>query len=260
MKNKSIFILFPILLFLLIACKGNPSNAMEYNCFQRINDVFYNNLILENRYLLIWDGFKMTCYISLLSILIGTVLSVFICLMNMNRRKWMRFLARSYVDLLKAIPQVVLLLIMFYIIFAQYDVNNVLIASITFALSFSAYVSEIFKNSIENIDKGQKEAGIALGFNKIQIFCYIILPQALKQIFPLYKGEIISLVKLTAIVGYIAIQDITKTADIIRSRTFDAFFPFIVVTILYFLLAWILTKIISLIEMKFVFKLNKGKK
>jgi polar amino acid transport system substrate-binding protein len=106
----------------------------------------------------------------------------------------------------------------------------------------------MFRTSIESIDRGQKEAATAGGFTKIQTFVYIILPQAMRQILPVYKGEFISLIKMTSIVGYIAVQDLTKASDIIRSRTFDAFFPLIMVAVLYFLIAWLMTWALGFIE------------
>ena len=101
-------------------------------------------------------------------------------------------------------------------------------------MNFAAYVSEIFRTGIEGVDSGQSEAGIAMGFSRVQTFLHVVLPQTARRILPVYKGEFISLVKMTSIVGYIAVQDLTKASDIIRSRTFDAFFPLIMVAILYF--------------------------
>ncbi len=116
-------------------------------------------------------------------------------------------------------------MLIFYVIFASVNIQPVLVAVIAFGMNFAAYVSEMFRTSILSIDKGQWEAGIASGFSKFQTFLYIILPQAVNRVLPVYKGEFISMVKMTSVVGYIAVQDLTKAGDIIRSRTFDAFFP-----------------------------------
>jgi polar amino acid transport system substrate-binding protein len=115
-------------------------------------------------------------------------------------------------------------------------------------MNFAAYVAEIFRSGIESIDKGQTEAGIAMGFTRLNTFLFIVLPQTLLRILPTYKGEFISLVKMTSIVGYIAVQDLTKASDIIRSRTFDAFFPLIMVAVLYFLISWVLMQSIEYVE------------
>ena len=136
------------------------------------------------------------------------------------------------------------------VIFAGTSVNPVTVAVITFGMNFAAYVSEMFRSAIESVDKGQTEAGVALGFTPFKTFIYIVLPQAFKQVLPVFKGETISLVKTTSIVGFIAVQDLTKVGDIIRSRTFDAFFPLIMVAILYFVLSWIFATALDFIGPK----------
>ena len=119
---------------------------------------------------------------------------------------------------------------------------------IAFGINFAAYVSEMFRTGIEGVDKGQREAGIASGFTKVQTFVHIIMPQALRQVLPVYKGEFVSLVKMTSIVGYIAVEDLTKASDIIRSRTFDAFFPLIMAAVIYIFIAWLLTLVLDSVE------------
>jgi polar amino acid transport system substrate-binding protein len=124
----------------------------------------------------------------------------------------------------------------------------VLTAVIAFGLNFAAYVSEMFRTSIQSIHSGQSEAAKALGFSKLKAFLYVILPQAVKRVLPVYKGEVISLVKMTSVVGYVAVQDLTKASDIIRGRTFDAFFPLIMIAVLYFLISWLLISMLGYLE------------
>ena len=145
-------------------------------------------------------------------------------------------------------PVLVLLMLIFYVVFASVNINPVLVAVIAFGMNFGAYVAEIFRSGIESIDRGQHEAGIAMGFSPIQTFRYIILPQTIRRILPIYRGEFISLVKMTSIVGYIAVQDLTKASDIIRSRTFDAFFPLVMVAVLYFVISWVLMLALEYLE------------
>jgi polar amino acid transport system substrate-binding protein len=133
-----------------------------------------------------------------------------------------------------------LLMLIFYVGFARIDVNPLLVAIIAFGMNFAAYVAEMFRSGVEGVDRGQHEAGIAMGFTPVQTFFYIILPQAVRRILPVYRGEFISLVKMTSIVGYIGVQDLTKASDIIRSRTFEAFFPLVMVALIYFLVIWVL--------------------
>ena len=209
---------------------------------------FYNNIILENRYLLILDGLKVTIIISILSAMFGTLIGALICFMRMSKRKLLSLTARFYISLIRGTPVLVLLMIIFYVIFASVNINPNLVAVVAFGLNFGAYVSEMFRSSIQSIDKGQHEAGIASGFSEIQTFIYIIMPQAIRQVLPVYKGEFISLLKMTSIVGYIAVQDLTKASDIIRSRTFDAFFPLIMAAVLYIIIAGLLTWALSYVE------------
>ena len=139
-------------------------------------------------------------------------------------------------------------MLIFYVVFASIDISPVLVAVIAFGMNFAAYVSEIFRTGIEGVDKGQSEAGIAMGFSRVQTFLYVVLPQTVRRILPVYKGEFISLVKMTSIVGYIAVQDLTKASDIVRSRTFDAFFPLIMVALLYFAISWVLMQSLEHLE------------
>ena len=213
-----------------------------------LKESFHRNIILENRYMLLWNGLKVTFLISIMAALLGTLLGAIVCMMRMSKSRMLRLVAKVYIDLLRGIPQVVLLMLMFYVVFSAFDISGVWVATFTFAMNFAAYVSEMFRTSIESVKKGQTEAGVAMGFSKTKTFLYIVLPQAVQRVLPVYKGEFIALVKMTSIVGYIAVQDLTKASDIIRSRTFDAFFPLIMVAILYFLLAWSLTLLLEKIQ------------
>lgn len=108
----------------------------------------------------------------------------------------------------------------------------------------------MFRTAISSVDRGQSEAGIAMGFSPLRSFCYIVLPQAVRRVLPVYKGEVISLIKNTSVVGYIAIEDLTKMTDLIRARTFEPFFPLIMVALLYFILAWAFAKVMDCVGNK----------
>ncbi|MGI6549225.1 MAG: ABC transporter permease subunit [Syntrophomonadales bacterium] len=224
---------------------GKPESIL-----QRVGNSFYNNIIVEDRYQLIIDGLKVTALISVLAVIFGTLLGALICYMRMAKNKFLQGFARVYISVLRGIPVLVLLMIVFYVVFASVNIEPVIAAVIAFAMNFGAYVSEMFRAAIESVDKGQREAGIAGGFTELQTFLYIIMPQAIRQVLPVYKGEFISMVKMTSVVGYIAVQDLTKASDIIRSRTFDAFFPLIMVAILYFLMAWLLGLVLDYLAIK----------
>jgi polar amino acid transport system substrate-binding protein len=234
----------------LLSEQGKTHVKGEVTTFlKKISKSFYSNIIYEKRYLLIIHGLKITLIISLFAALFGTLIGGLICFMRMSKRKVLSLLARLFISLIRGTPVLVLLMIIFYVVFASVNINPVVVAIMAFGLNFGAYVSEMFRTSIESIDNGQKEAGIASGFTKIQTFIHIIMPQALRHVIPVYKGEFISLVKMTSIVGYIAVQDLTKASDIIRSRTFDAFFPLIMVAVLYLIISWLLTWGLSYVEL-----------
>jgi polar amino acid transport system substrate-binding protein len=224
------------------AATGSPT------FFARLADSFYSNIIQEDRYLLIWDGLKTTVIISLFSTIFGTLLGALVCFMRMSKRTVLNLPARVYINILRGMPVLILLMLIFYVAFASVNISPVLVAIIAFGMNFAAYTAEIFRSGIEGIDKGQTEAGISMGFTKLKTFVFIVLPQTVQRILPVYKGEFISLVKMTSIVGYIAVQDLTKASDIIRSRTFDAFFPLIMVAILYFTISWMLMLSLDYLE------------
>ena len=229
---------------------GSSADVEKLNFLQEIRGSIQRNIIDEDRYLLILNGLKLTAMIALLAALFGTMLGAVICWMRMSHNAALRLIANLYINIMRGMPVLVLLMIMFYVVFAGTSIDAVTVSVITFGMNFAAYVSEMFRSSIESVDKGQREAGIALGFTPVKTFYYIIMPQAFKQVLPVYKGELISLVKMTSIVGYIAVQDLTKIGDIIRSRTFDAFFPLIMVAILYFVLSWLFTVVLDFIGKK----------
>ena len=208
--------------------------------FESIVESFTNNLIAEDRYRMILDGLQVTLVITLCAAVLGTLLGGLVCWMRMNRRAWVQQVAKVYIDLMRGTPVLVLLMLMYYVVMAPMDATGIVVAIVTFAMNTAAYISEMLRTTIQSIDRGQTEAGLALGFTQRQTFFKIILPQVVKAVMPIYQGEVISLLKGTSIVGYIAVADMTRASDLIRSRTFDAFFPLIVTAIIYFLMAWLI--------------------
>ncbi len=223
----------------------SQAEVASVGLWEGLKDSFRKNLIEEERWRFIVDGLWETIKISILSLLLGTLLAGIVCWMRMSRHRWLRMVASTYIDILRGVPLLVVLMLMFYVVLASSGLNATAVAVVSFALVFAAYVSEIFRTAINSVSKGQTEAGVALGFTPLQTFIYIVLPQAASAVLPVYKGEAVSLFKNTSIVGYIAIQDLTKASDLIRSRTFDAFFPLIIISIIYFVLAWLLGKLLD---------------
>ena len=205
-----------------------------------IAESFNSNLIAENRYQMILDGLQVTLLITFCSALLGTLLGGLVCWARMSRRKWLRNIAKVYIDLMRGTPVLVFLMLMYYVFMAPLRATGVVVAVITFAMNTSAYIGEMLRSGIESIDKGQTEGGLALGYTPRQVFMRIVLPQVVRKIMSVYQGEVVSLLKGTSIVGYIAVMDMTRASDLIRSRTFDAFFPLIVTAAIYFLVAWLI--------------------
>jgi polar amino acid transport system substrate-binding protein len=232
-----------------IASKDGDVGKVNGTSFlQGVIDSFRSNIIEEKRYLLIIGGLQTTILISILSTIFGTLLGAVVCFMRMSKNNLLNVPAKIYISILRGMPVLVLLMLIFYVVFGSVNINPIIVATVAFGMNFGAYVAEIFRSGIEGIEKGQMEAGIAMGFNKLKTFIFIILPQTIQRVLPVYKGEFISLVKMTSIVGYIAVQDLTKASDIIRSRTFDAFFPLIMIAILYFLISFLLMLFLDYVE------------
>lgn len=237
----------------------NVAPGVAFSFVKDISDSFRSNIIHEKRYLLIWDGLKTTVIISICATIFGTLLGALVCFMRMSKNSFLNLPARVYIAILRGTPVLVVLMLIFYVVFASVSIDPVIVAVIAFGMNFAAYSAEIFRTGIEGVDKGQTEAGIAMGFTRVATFLHIVLPQTVQRILPVYKGEFISLVKMTSIVGYIAVQDLTKASDIIRSRTFDAFFPLIMVAILYFLISWGLMQGLEWLERRTDPKYNRKK-
>ena len=218
--------------------------------YMRIANSFKNNILVENRWKMLVDGLWETIVISILSLIFGSILGGLICMLRMSGNSFLAGFAKGYVEILRGVPMLVLLMVMFYVVLSSTGLPGRWVAIISFAINFSAYCCEIFRTGICSVDRGQTEAGLAMGFTRLGTFFNFILPQALKNIFPVFKNEAISLIKGTSIVGYVAIQDLTKVSDIIRARTFDAFFPLIIISIIYFLLAWLFGKALDCLGKK----------
>lgn len=220
--------------------------------FHRFVQSIEINFIEDDRYLMIIDGLKVTIIVTVFAVILGTLLGGLVCWMRMSSKKWLSGVAKAYIDIIRGTPTLLLLLIMFYVILARVDVNSVIVAILTFAINGSAYFCEMLRSAIGSIDKGQTEAGLSLGYTKTRTFLKIVLPQAVKNVLPVYQGEIINILKGTAIVGYVAVVDVTKATDLIRARTFDAFLPLLAAALVYFFLAWLIGLLL-----KFLFRERK---
>ena len=201
-----------------------------------IRQSFNKTFVREGRWKLFLEGIGNTMLITLLSLLFGTALGFVVFMLCRNGNPVANGATRCSMWLVQGTPMVVLLMILYYIVFGSVAISGIAVAVIGFTLTFGASVVGLLRLGVGAVDRGQYEAAYALGHSSRHTFFRIILPQAIPHVLPAYQGEIVGLIKATAIVGYIAVQDLTKMGDIVRSRTYEAFFPLIAVTIIYFAL------------------------
>lgn len=218
--------------------------------------VFFKNLkasarrtfISEGRYKILLSGLKVTLLLSIAAGIFGTLLGAFICFMRTRKNPYIIAFASLYIRVFRALPVVVLLLVLNFIVFKDSFVTAFWVCVITFSIEFSAYCSEIFRSGINAVPEGQSRAARALGFSRLQAFRKVVWPQAMIHILPAYSGQFISTVKMTSIAGYISIVDLTKASDIIRARTYEAFFPLLLTAAVYFILCAILVALLRRME------------
>lgn len=216
-------------------------------------DRFYRNFLYEDNWLYMWDGLKITLIVTLFATMIGIVIGFLIAIIRSThdrtgKFKIFNFICQVYLTVIRGTPVVVQLLIIYFVIFGSVKIDKVIVAILAFGINSGAYVAEICRAGIMSIDIGQLEAGRSIGFNYAQTMWYIILPQAFKNVLPSLGNEFIVLLKETSVSGYIALQDLTKGGDIIRSRTYDAFFPLVGVAIIYLIMVLVFTKLVSMLE------------
>ncbi len=216
--------------------------------FADLSDTFYRCFIREDRYMLLLNGIGVTIKVSLLAVALGILIGLLIALCNLSHRKLLRGIGKVYTDVIRGTPSVTQLMIIYFVIFATVQWEKWIIAAIAFGINSGAYVSEIIRAGILSIDKGQTEAGRSLGLNGRQTMLSIVIPQAVKNIFPALCNEFIVLIKETAIVGYVGLMDIQKAGDFIKSATFEAFMPLIGTAVIYFVIIKLLTLGLGVIE------------
>jgi len=238
---------------------GGKSAKTDKSWFESVKDSIEKNFVRENRWLLIVNGLLVTLLISALAAIFGSLLGMGICFMSLSEKKFSRVFARTYISIIQGVPIVVLLMILYYLVFAGVDINATAVAVMGFSLNFAAYVAEIVRTGIGAVSTGQMEASLSLGYPKNKAFWKFVFPQAAQHFLPVYKGEFISMVKMTSIVGYIAVQDLTKASDIIRSRTYEAFFPLITTALIYFAASWLMTRLLRNVEIRIDPKRRKRK-
>ena len=211
---------------------------------------FTKCFITEKIWLFLVKGMGVTIEVSIVAVLLGIIIGFLIALCNISKKKPLKAIGGVYTDVIRGTPAVTQLMIIYFVIFAAVPLPKWLIASIAFGINSGAYVAEIIRSGIQSIDKGQMEAGRSLGLTEAQTMTRIILPQALKNVFPAMCNEFIVLIKETAIVGYVGLMDIQKASDFIKSATYKAYMPLIATAIIYYIMIKLLTIGLKKIETK----------
>ena len=230
----------------------SKESASSTGFLEGIANSFQKTFIEEDRWMLILSGLGVTILISVCAGVLGLLLGYGTVLARRSGVRWADKLVDGYQALLSRIPIVVVLMLFYYVVFGSIDIAGEIVAIIAFTLAFGATAGSTMWTAVKGVDVIQEETGLALGYTRWQVFSKIIFPQARQQFTPQLMGQFVSLVKDTAIVGYIAVVDLTRAGDLIRARTMDAFFPLISTAIIYFLfcllLSWVLRKIAARID------------
>ena len=220
---------------------------------ETIIDRFKRNFLQAGRWKMLLSGLGVTLLITFFSTIFGILIGFLVAIIRSTHDKTgslrvLNIIAQIYTTVIRGTPTVVQLLIIYYVVFASVNIPKVVVAVIAFSMNSGAYISEIIRSGIMSIDEGQFEAGRSLGFNYARTMHYFILPQAFKNVVPALGNEFITLLKETSISGYIAINDLTKIGDVIRSRTYDAFMPLVTVALVYLLLVFIFARLWGVLE------------
>ncbi len=223
--------------------------------FQNIGDLFYKTVIYDNRYKYILEGLFNTIIIAFFAVIIGVIIGTIVSLIRNNydqnqKFKLLNHLCNLYVSIIRGTPVILQLMIIYYVIFKSVNIDIIIVSIIAFGINSGAYVSEIIRAGINSIPKGQSEAGYSLGLKYAQIMQHIVLPQAIKNVLPALGNEFITLLKETSVGAYIGVVELTKASDIIASRTYDYFFPLLIIAIIYLTMTIGLSKLITKLERK----------
>ncbi|MEG2189463.1 MAG: amino acid ABC transporter permease, partial [Christensenella sp.] len=221
--------------------------------FDNIGQQIFNTLIVNDRWTMFLDGLLVTLMIAGIAVIMGVAIGSTVAIAKVNalrnkKLKWLSAICDIYLTVIRGTPVLVQLLIMYYIVFAAAPIEMApYVAALAFGINSGAYVAEIVRSGIMAVPRGQMEAGRSLGLTNGMTMRTIIFPQAIKNILPALGNEFIVLFKETSIVGYVAVMDLTRAAELVRSRTMDAFVPLIFIALVYLgivmLITWALRKL-----------------
>ena len=201
---------------------------------------FVRTFVTESRWKMLAEGFGVTLFITFVSVILATLLAFPVWRARSASNAFVSACAKGYIAFMQGTPLLVFLMVLFYVVFGKVDIAGIWVAVIGFSLNASAYLGEVLRSGVDSVPRGQVEAALALGYTPRRAFFRFVLPQAVRTVLPVYRGQVVILLKNTSIVGYIAIGDLTKASDLVRSRTYESFFPIITTALIYFVAAWLL--------------------
>lgn len=222
--------------------------AGDLNFWENLYKEIYQNVIYNNRWQNYLKGLGITLEVSFFAAIVGVVLGMVLALMRLSGFKPLQKISGVYIGIVRGTPMLLQVLIINFGIFGSIAIDRVIIGVIACGLNSAAYVAEIVRGGILSVDKGQTEAGRSLGLSRWQTMKLIVFPQALKTALPALCNEFIVLIKETSVLAYIALTELTKAGDYIRSKTYSAFTPYIVSGVLYLVVTGVLTKLLGMLE------------
>lgn len=202
-------------------------------------DTIYELLIESGMWKSILSGLLVTLKISALSVVFGTIIGAVVCKLRMSRFKAVRLIFGFYIAVLRGMPVLMLLMMMYYVVFAKTTIEADIIAVITFSLNSSAYFAELMRSALLASDKGQVEAARTLGFSRAQAFFLVTLPQSVQIAKPVYESTVVNLIQWTSVVGYVTITDLTRVINTASSRTMQPVIMIVIGMLLYLGIAYL---------------------
>ncbi len=215
---------------------------------EKLKASFERTFITDSRWKMIMLGLMRTIVIAVCAGLLGTLLGFGLVFLRQKNNAVINKLIAVYSSLITGIPVVVILMVLYYIVFGKLDAPAMVVAIIGFTIIFGARAYGLIWNAVTAVDAGQREAALALGYSEKLAFRKVILPQSRSLYFQPLKTQLVMLLKETSVAGYITVLEMTRAVDLVRSRTMEAFFPLITAAAIYFVLTWLLTKLITAVE------------
>ena len=207
----------------------------------------YLSFIFQDRWEFFLEGLGITLLLTAGSFVIGSLLGAAFCGLKISRHGFVRKATNAFISFLVQLPTLVLLMLFVYIIFGETTLSVTIVVLFGLTLKAGAYLSDIFYTAVTAVNSGEVEAAHTLGLSRVQVFRYITLPQAIATALPVYKNQFVITLQETSVVGYLAIMDLTRASEVVTSRTYDALFGLIFVSVLYLLIGYLGNLLLSLL-------------